>query len=113
MAESSTAPKSDEAVSSIDDLVRVRDLTNAHQNPNIPRSVFAGDVSDATIKDDDYVSYVDGSSKPGKDFAKKSVSLPARQMKFAFDANGETGGAGDWLVYFNNGWHVVKDADIK
>lgn len=113
MADTSTAPKSDEAVSSIDDLVRVRDLTNAHQNPNIPRGVFAAEVSDAVINDDDYVSYVDGSSKPGKEFSKKSVSLPARQMKHSFDANGETGSPGDWLVYFNNGWHVVKDGDLK
>lgn len=109
----STAPKTDEAVESINDLVRVKDLTNAHQNPNIPRSVFAAEVSDASVKDDDYVSYVNGSSKPGKEFSNKSMSIPVREMKHAFDANGISGSPGDYLAYFNNEWHVVKKADMK
>lgn len=108
----STAPAKDGVVESIDDLVRVKDLTAAHENPNIPRGIFAAEVSDATIKDDDYVSYVDGQSKPGKGFSNKSISVPAREMKHAFDANGITGSAGDYLAYFNNSWHVVKKGNL-
>lgn len=99
-------------ITSIDDVVHVRDLTDAHQNPNIPRSVFVDTLSDAVVEDEDYVSYVSGQSKPGKDFTSKSISLPARQMKHAFDADGVSGNAGDYLVYFNRTWHVVRKEDI-
>ena len=96
------------AVTSLDSPVLVRDLESAHQNPNIPRSIFLPNLAEAAINDDGYTNVTDASSRPGSDFVTKSISVKARQMKAAFDANGESGNAGDWLVHFNGHYMVVK-----
>ena len=109
----STSADAGDALTSIEDSVRVKDLQGAHENPNIPRSIFKDEVSEAILMEDDYVSYVDATSRPGAGFQKKSISVQAVQMKHAFDANGETGNVGDWLVNWNGHWMVVKDSDMS
>jgi hypothetical protein len=101
-----------DAVTCFDDPVRVKDLQGAHENPNIPRSVFVAQVSEAVLSEDDYVSYTDAGARPGKGFTKKSITVQAAQLKHPFDANGESGSVGDWLVHWNGHWMVVKDADM-
>lgn len=106
------ADRKDGAVDSIESSVLVKDLTDAQTNPNVPRSVFATELPDATINDDGYTSVVDGQSKPGKGWSSKSISAKARKMKGPFDANGVSGNDGDWLVYWNGHYHVVKERDL-
>jgi hypothetical protein len=106
------ADRVDGAVASIDSPVLVKDLTDAHQNPNIPRSIFGGDLSDAALADEGYNSLNSSSSKPGAGWVSKSISVKAVQMKTNFDADGETGTVGDWVVYYNGHYMVVKDGEL-
>lgn len=104
-----TASK-DEAISSVDDLVRVRDLSSPITNPNIPRSVFREALAAADgDAEEGYLSVTDNSHEPGAGFKDKAVKGSAVQMKHAFDANGQSGSAGDWLVNVGGHWFVAKD----
>lgn len=112
MPTAASAATEPDAITDLNDFVRVRDLPDYHQNPNVARSVFLEEVSAARVSEDEYISYVDGQSQPGKGFATKSISVKAVQMKTSFDANGDSGSAGDWLVYFNGHYMVVRDDSI-
>lgn len=112
MADSTTTSKAapaDETISSVDDVVRVKDLTSPHTNPNLPRSIFAGTLAAASADANNYVSVSDGVHQPGEGFKAKSISGQAIQMSTGFDANGQTGNSGDWLVYAGGHWFVARD----
>lgn len=110
MADSATTKAaSAEVITSVDDVVRVKDLASPHTNPNIPRSIFAPALSAAAADADSYISVRDGFDQPGEGFKAKSLSGKAIQMNTGFDANGQTGNAGDWLVYAGGHWFVAKE----
>lgn len=102
----------DEPIESINSVVLVKDLPGAHENPNVPRSIFLDELSEASVNAQEYVSVGDNVHKPGKGFQSKSVSVKAIQMKHGFDANGETGNENDWLVYIGKRWIVVRDGEL-
>lgn len=117
MADSTTttstkATSSDGAPISLDDPVRIRDLASPQTNPNIPRSLFTDTLGAAEANADSYVSVNDATHQPGDSFKSKSISAKAVQMNTGFDANGQAGNAGDWLVYAGGHWFVAKDADL-
>lgn len=107
MADSKTK---DEPISSIDDAVRVKDLSSPITNPNIPRSVFREPLGAAVgDADEGYLSVTDGTFAPGSGFKEKSIKAQAVQMKTSFDANGQSGNAGDWLVNVDGHWFIAKN----
>lgn len=101
-------PAKDEEISSLDQAVRVRDLSSPITNPNIPRSVFREPLG-SVDEEAGYISVTDGTHQPSKGFKEKSVKAQAIQMEVAFDANGNPGSPGDWLVNVNGHWFVAKD----
>jgi hypothetical protein len=107
--DSTTTAPADQPAQSLDDAVRVRDLASPHTNPNIPRSLFATPLSAAAASPDSYVSVTDGVDQPGDGFKSKSISGQAIQMSTGFDANGQAGNSGDWLVYAGGHWFVARD----
>jgi len=111
MAEPTTkAAAADQPLQSLDDVVRVRDLQSGATNPNIPRSVFATPTAGSADADPDgYLSVTDANNIPGKGFKSKSITAQAIQMNTGFDANGQPGNSGDWLVYAGGHWFVAKD----
>lgn len=108
----STKATKDESITSVDDVVRVRDLTSPHTNPNIPRSIFTDTLGAAVADADAYISVTDATHQPGDSFKEKSIKAKAIQMNTGFDANGQPGNAGDWLVYAGGHWFVAKGADL-
>lgn len=104
-----SAAPTDEPVSSLDQAVRVKDLTSPETNPNIPRSLFATAVGSADADADQYISVTDANHQPGKGFSEKSIKAKAIQMNAGFDANGVPGNAGDWLVYASGHWFIAKE----
>lgn len=107
-----TAPD-DKPLKSLDDVVRVRDLTSGATNPNIPRSVFLDTTAGAANVDaDSYISVNDATDIPGENFKEKSIKGKAIRMNTGFDANGVPGNAGDWLVHAGGHWFVAKDDQI-
>lgn len=99
-----------EEISSIDAVVRVKDLTDAHTNPNIPRSVFDAQLNGVDPDPDKYTSVTSLSATPsGKNWQDKTVKVKAVQMNAPFDADGETGNSGDWLVHMAGKFYVMKN----
>src|ERR1044071_7431495 len=97
-AKTTTTSSGDNAPQSLDDPIRVRDLPSPATNPNLPRSMFNDTVSGAAHVDAaNYVSVTDATHIPGDGFKEKSIKAQAIQMNTGFDANGQTGNAGDWL----------------
>lgn len=78
--------------------------TTTKEDPGPPDERLAVDVDP-----DAYVSVIDSQHRPGKGFKDKSVKVQAIQMNTGFDANGQPGNAGDWLVNTNGNWSVAKD----
>ncbi len=108
----STTASTDLPPQSLDDPVRIRDLQSPITNPNIPRSLFAEPVGMAVADADRYTSVVDGVHQPGEGFKSKSIKAVAIQMNTGFDANGQAGNSGDWLVYAGGHWFVAKDDQL-
>ena len=98
---------------SIEDTVQVRHLTGAHENPNIPRSVFKTELNNLDADNLADLAVSDNADVPGKGFTSKSISVKAIQMKHGFTANGEIGNDGDWLAYVGGHWVVIKDENMK
>ena len=108
----STTASADLPPQSLDDPVRIRDLASPITNPNIPRSLFAEPVGAAIADADQYLSVTDGVHQPGDGFKEKSIKAKAIQMNTGFDANGQAGNSGDWLVYAGGHWFVARDAEL-
>lgn len=108
MAETKTADKSED-ISSIDDVVRVKDLASSVTNPNIPRSIFKEALGAQVGDSDTYISVNDSTHQPGEGFKEKSIKAQVIQMNTGFDANGVPGNSGDWLVCIDGHWFIAKN----